>query len=86
MAKFFFKIQDQEDFLQPDRAFEFPGIEEAQAEAKFLLAEMAVDGLPKGAIDNLSVELQDEHRVPLLTVRLVLEVIPHGSQGAYFPD
>ncbi|MGJ7040460.1 DUF6894 family protein [Shinella sp. BE166] len=78
MAKFYFKIQDQEDVLQPDRSFEFPGPEEAESEAKFLLAEMAVDGLPKGKLDSLSVELQDENRVPIVTVRLVMEVIPHG--------
>jgi hypothetical protein len=82
VAKFYFKIQDQEDVLQPDRSFEFPGLEEAEDEAKHLLAEMAVDGLPGGKLDSLSVELQDENRVPLMTVRLVMEVIPHGFHEA----
>ena len=80
MGRFYFKIQDQDDVIQPDRGFEFPGVEEAKNEAKFLLAEMAVDGLPKGVIESLSVELQDENRIPLLTVRLVLEVIPHDAR------
>jgi len=82
MAKFYFKIQDQEDVLQPDRSFDFPGLEEAEREAKSLLAEMAVDGLPKGTLNTLSVELQDHNRVPLMTVRLVMEVISHGFRDA----
>jgi hypothetical protein len=45
-----------------------------------LLAEIAVDGLPKEPIDSISVELQDANRVPILTFRLVLEAIPHGTQ------
>jgi hypothetical protein len=78
MAKFYFEIQDQEDVLQPDRSLEFPGLDEAEDEAKHLVAEMAVDGLPGGKLDSLSVELQDEYHVPLITVLLVMEVIPHG--------
>ncbi|MCQ4629264.1 DUF6894 family protein [Shinella lacus] len=82
MAKFYFKIQDQEDVFQPDRSFEFSGLDEAESEAKLLLAEIAVDGLPRGKLDCLAVELQDENHVPLITVRLVMEVIPHGVHEA----
>lgn len=80
MGLYYFKIQDQDGVLQPDRGFEFPDLDRAKEEAKMLLAEIAVDGLPKEPIDSISVELQDANRVPILTFRLVLEAIPHGTQ------
>ena len=80
MQRYYFKIQDQDGVLQPDRGFEFVDLERAKEEAKMLLAEMAVDGLPNEPIDSISVELQDANRVPIVTFRLVLEAIPHGAQ------
>ena len=73
-------VQDQEGVLQPDRGFEFPDLERAKEEARTLLAEMAVDGLPQEPVDSIAVELQDANRVPIVTFRLVLEAIPHGAQ------
>ena len=81
MGQFYFKIQDQDGVLQPDRGFEFQDLELAKTEAKTLLAEMALDGLPNEPIDSISVELQDANRVPILTYRLLLEAIPHGMQS-----
>lgn len=80
MERYYFKIQDQDGVLQPDRGFEFADLKRAKEEARTLLAEMAIDGLPNEPIDSISVELQDAHRVPILTFRLVLEAIPHGAQ------
>lgn len=80
MGRYFFKVQDQDGVLQPDRGFDFPDIAHAAEQAKVLLAEMALDGLPRDPVDTIAVELQDANRVPLLTVRLVLETIPHGAQ------
>nr|WP_298096262.1 hypothetical protein [uncultured Shinella sp.] len=80
MERYYFKIQDQDGVLQPDRGFEFPDLARAKEEARTLLAEMAIDGLPNEPIDSISVELQDANRVPILTFRLVLEAIPHGAQ------
>ncbi|MCR6501995.1 hypothetical protein MUO32_23450 [Shinella sp. CPCC 101442] len=80
MGRFYFKIQDQDGVLQPDRGFDFENLDEAKGEAKTLLAEMAIDGLPNEPIDTISVELQDANRVPIVTFRLVLEAIPHGGQ------
>ncbi|MGQ3241658.1 hypothetical protein, partial [Shinella sp.] len=54
--------------------------DDGQGEARTLLAEMAIDGLPNEPIDTISVELQDANRVPIVTFRLVLEAIPHGTQ------
>ena len=82
MKRFYFKIQDQDGVLHPDRGFEFEDLKQAKEEARTLLAEMAVDGLPNEPIDSIAVELQDAHRVPILTYRLVLEIIPHGAQSA----
>jgi hypothetical protein len=80
MERYYFKIQDQDGVLQPDRGFEFADIEKAKDEARTLLAEMAIDGLPNEPLDSITVELQDANRVPIVTFRLVLEAIPHGTQ------
>lgn len=87
MAKFYFKIQDQDGVLLPDQAFEFETVDEATEQAKTLLAEMALDGLPREPVDSISVELQDETYRPLLTVRLLMETLPHGlsSQLSHTP-
>ncbi|WLS11153.1 hypothetical protein Q9314_20275 (plasmid) [Shinella sumterensis] len=79
MARFYFKIQDQEGVLLPDRAFEFESVADATEQAKTLLAEMALDGLPKEPVDSISVELQDKDFRPLLTLRLLMETLPHGQ-------
>jgi hypothetical protein len=79
MERYYFKIQDQDGVLQPDRSFEFLDLQKAKDEAKTLLAEMAIDGLPNEPVDSISVELQDANRVPVVTFRLVLEAIPHGT-------
>ncbi|CAK7255046.1 hypothetical protein KYK30_18730 [Shinella yambaruensis] len=80
MGRYYFKIQDQDGVLQPDRGFDFENLAQAREEAKTLLAEMAIDGLPNEPIDSISVELQDANRVPIITFRLILEAIPHGAQ------
>lgn len=80
MERYYFKIQDQDGVLQPDRGFEFENLERAKEEARTLLAEMAIDGLPNEPVDSISVELQDANRVPVVTFRLVLEAIAHGAQ------
>ncbi len=82
MGRYYFKTQDHDGVLQPDRAFEFPDLEGAKEEARTLLAEMAMDGLPREPVDSISVELQDGGRVPIVTYRLVLEVIRHKAQEA----
>jgi hypothetical protein len=46
MERYYFKIQDQDGVLQPDRGFDFLDLQSAKDEAKTLLAEMAADGLP----------------------------------------
>jgi hypothetical protein len=79
MGRYYFNIQDQDGVLQPDRGFDFPDFEGAKEQAKTLLAEMALDGLPRKPVDSIAVELQDANRVPVLTMRLVLEVLPHGA-------
>jgi len=80
MGRYYFKIQDHDGVLQPDRAFEFPDLQHAKEEAKTLLAEMALDGLPWEPVDSISVELQDGSRLPILTFRLVLQIEMHGPR------
>jgi hypothetical protein len=77
MARYYFKIQDQDGVLQPDRGFDFSDAEHAKDEAKLLLTEMALDGLPCGAIASISDELQDANRVPIFTFRLIMDMLLH---------
>jgi hypothetical protein len=51
---------------------------EATTEARKALAEMALDGLPTEPLNMLSVEVFNGRRVPIIEVRLKLEIIPKG--------
>ncbi|MDB5524528.1 MAG: hypothetical protein JWM58_2291 [Rhizobium sp.] len=50
-------------------------IDDAKAEARRVLAEIAAGGLPKNPMDMLSVELFDVDHRPIMEVRLILEEI-----------
>jgi len=73
MTTFHFRTTDLDATLPDDEGYDFPDLPAALAEAKRLLAEMALDGLPdeRGA---LRVELLNADRVAIATVALELRV------------
>lgn len=75
MPKFYFKVFDREGVLPPDEPYEFTDTMEAIKQARLALTEMATDGLPNEPTNMLSIEVQDEDHLPVVEMRLILEII-----------
>ena len=57
-----------------DLPFEFPDLFSAIEEAKHVLAEMALDGLPSAPERRLSIEVQNSERLPIVSLQLELKI------------
>lgn len=74
MSVFYFKTHDNDGTVPADRPFEFPDLFSAVEEAKHVLAEMALDGLPIAPDKKLSVEVQNGDRRPIVNLQLELKI------------
>lgn len=74
MSVFYFKTEDNDGSLPPDLAFEFPDLFSAVEEAKAVLAEMALDGLPRSPGKLLAIEVQNGDRQAVVRLNLQLTI------------
>jgi hypothetical protein len=74
MSIFYFKTHDNDGTVPADSAFEFPDLFSAVEEAKHVLAEMALDGLPSDPERMLSIEVQNGERQPIVSLQLELTI------------
>lgn len=74
MATFYFNIMDSDGLTQGDFPYEYATLAEAVSQAKTVLSEMALDGIPRDDGSRLSVEVVDGSRHPLVTVSIELRV------------
>ena len=74
MAAFYFKVIDNDGTNPADDAFDFPDLLSAVRQAKVVLAEMALDGLPQEPLGALEIEVQNSHRLPIVRMRLELKI------------
>lgn len=74
MTAFYFNTRDNDGVSPGDSAFEYPTLMEAIEQAKKVLAEMALDGIPDGTGRRLSVELENANHQPIVTVSIELTV------------
>mgnify|MGYP001054499849 CR=1 FL=1 len=74
MSLFYFKTIDNDGTVPGDLPFEFPDLFAAVEEAKHVLAEMALDGLPQWPGGSLGIEVQNGDRSPIVRLRLELKV------------
>ncbi|PZM10729.1 DUF6894 family protein [Rhizobium tubonense] len=74
MSKFYFKTNDNDGTWPGDSSFEFPTLMTAIEQAKKVLAEMAMDGIPDGNGRELSVEVENNDHQAVVVVSLVLNV------------
>lgn len=54
MTLFYFATRDRDGLVLPDRSFDFPSLEMALNEVRKVLAEMALDGIPRNAFERRS--------------------------------
>ena len=73
--RYYFDSRDGDRFINDDVGLEFETIEAARDEATRALAELAKDVLPRSERRELSIEIRDENKAPLLTTRLVFEAV-----------
>jgi hypothetical protein len=74
MPKFYFKTKDNDGISPGDAPFEYPTLTAAIDQAKKVLAEMALDGIPDENGRQLTVELEDGNHDPVVVVSLILKV------------
>lgn len=74
MSVFYFKTYDNDGTVPADLPFEFPDLLSAVEEAKNVLAEMALDGLPRSPGRKLSIEVQNGERLPIVNLQLELRI------------
>lgn len=75
MPQFYFTTVAGDGTIQSQIPGEFETMELARIEARRMLANLASDGLPRGPLDMMSVEIYDEDRKPLVEYRLALQEI-----------
>lgn len=73
MTKFYFRTTDLDAIIADEEGYDFPDLPAALAEAKRLLAEMALDGLPENG-GTLRVDLLNADRIEIATVALEMRV------------
>lgn len=81
MAKFYFNTRDNDGMTPGDWPFDYPSLTAAIEQAKTVLAEMALDGIPDGNGRCLSVEVEDGNHRPIVTVSIELKV-DYPANGA----
>lgn len=72
MPLFYFNLVDHEGFSGGEDAYAFTDVAAALAEAEVVLAEMALDGLPREPDSRLVVEVLDVNRTCVAKVSLEL--------------
>lgn len=74
MAKFYFNTSDNDGLMQGDSPFDYPSLTAAIEQAKNVLAEMALDGIPDRHGSRFSVAVEDDQHQPIVTVSIELRV------------
>lgn len=72
MPLFYFNLIDHEGFSRGEEAYAFTDVAAALAEAEIVLAEMALDGLPREPDSRIEVEVLDGDRICVAKVSLEL--------------
>lgn len=74
MSIFYFRTRDQSGTWIDDSGYEFPDLTSAMDEAKRLLAEMALDGIPSKSGEGLEVEISNANKISIARLALELTV------------
>ena len=74
MPLFYFDTREGANFIPDDEGLEFADLDAAEREAATAAAEMGRDRLPSGDTRDVTVEVRNEHRQRVLTVRVSIEI------------
>jgi hypothetical protein len=74
VPRFYFDIREGARFIPDETGLEFDSFDAAEREAASAAAEIGRDQLPKGGAREVTVDLRNEHRQRVLTVKVSMEV------------
>ena len=74
MPRFYFDVREGAKFTPDHEGLEFDSLDAAERAAAELAAEISRDQLPKGEARAVTVELRNEHRQRVLTIKVSMEV------------
>ena len=74
MPRFYFDVREGARFVPDDEGLEFASLEAAEHEAACTAAEIGRDRLPIGDAREITVEVRNEHRQRVLTIKVSMEV------------
>ena len=74
MSDFQFRFSDRDGDVETEEVYEFPNLLAAIEEGKRVLAEMALDGIPRAPGASITVEVVNAARVVVAKVGLTLNV------------
>lgn len=73
MPQFYFDVREGTSFTSDEEGLEFDGLNAAEREAATTAAEIGRDRLPQGDSREVTVEVRNEHRQQVLTVKVSME-------------
>jgi hypothetical protein len=73
MSRFYFDVREGSRFAPDDEGFDYPDLDAAERMAAETAASIGRDLLPKGDVQDVTIEVRDEHKQRVLTVRLTME-------------
>jgi hypothetical protein len=74
VPRFYFDGREGTTFVPDDEGLEFDSFEATEREAAETAAEIGRDRLPTGDAREVTVEMRNEHRQRVLTVKVSLEI------------
>ena len=74
MPLFYFDCREGAKFIPDEEGLEFPDLDRAEREAAEAAAAIGRDVLPRGDSRDVTIEVCNEHRQRVLTVRVSMEI------------
>jgi hypothetical protein len=74
MPRFYFDVREGTSFTLDEEGLEFESLDAAERMAAEAAAEIGQDRLPKGDARHVTVELKNEHRQRVLTIKVSMNV------------
>ena len=74
MPRFYFDVREGAKFIPDDGGLEFASLDAAEREVAIAAAEIGRDRLPTGDTREVTIEMKNEHRQRVLTVKVSMDV------------
>ena len=74
MSRFYFDVRERASFIPDEEGLEFDSLDAAEQEAATAAAEIGRDRLPQGDSREITVEVRNEHRQRVLTVKVSMDI------------